>query len=235
MHIQSIAEGVDSMQSNIMPDLALRSFDGPWNRTRWEQLPDDGNRYEIIDGVLYTTTASDFFHQWIIRQLFLILYQQIDQAGVGVTVWSPIGVFMPGCDPVQPDLMVVRTVDMGMIQRRGIFGIPALLIEVLSPLRPSLDTRIKWEAYARAGVPEYWIVRPDSRDVLVYSQPDVTLGDYGQSQLVRHDDVLVSPTLPVQAAVAQFFADAPPGALLSDGGNSGWTMDHSQWTMVYRQ
>lgn len=205
------------MHSNTMPDLALRSFDEPWNRARWEQLPDDGNRYEVIDGVLYMTTAPDFLHQWIIRQIFLILYQQIDQTGVGVTVWSPIGLFMPGCDPVQPDLIVVRAADLEIIQKRGIFGVPALLIEVVSPPHPSLDTRIKREAYARAGVPEYWIVRPDSRDLLVCSQPDAILGDYGQSRLVGTDDELVSPTLAVRVAVAHFFADVPPGALVDDG------------------
>lgn len=209
------------MQSNIMPDLALRSFDEPlgepWNRTRWEQLPDDGNRYEVIDGVLYMTTAPDFFHQWIIRQIARILFSQIDDHALGVTVWSPIGLFMPGCDPVQPDLIVVRTDDLNIIQKRGIFGVPALLIEVVSPSHPSLDTRVKREAYARAGVPEYWIVRPGSRDLLVCSQPDATLGDYGQSRLVGTSDELVSPTLPVRVPVAHFFADVPPGAVRQDG------------------
>jgi hypothetical protein len=41
----------------ILPELALRSHDATWNYARWEQLPDDGNRYEVINGVLYITTA----------------------------------------------------------------------------------------------------------------------------------------------------------------------------------
>lgn len=205
------------MTDTIIPDLALRSFDEVWDRTRWEQLPDDGHRYEVIDGVLYMTTVPDFFHQWIIRQAAYLLFNQIDDRDLGITTWSPIGLFMPGCDPVQPDLVVIHAADFGIIQKRGIFGVPALLIEVLSPSRPSLDTRIKRAAYARAGVPEYWIVRPESRDLLVCSQPDAALGDYVQSQLVGHAAELVSPTLPVRVAVARFFADVPPGALLEDG------------------
>jgi Uma2 family endonuclease len=196
-----------------LPELMLRSADASWDRTKWEQLPDDGNRYEIIDGVLYMTTAPSAFHQWILRQLFVTLYQQIDSTGVGITLWSPIGVFMPGCDPVQPDLLVIRTAELAIIHDRRIYGVPALLIEVLSPTNAEKDTEIKRKAYAQAGVPEYWIVRPSTRDLLVYTDPDDGLGDYVRSQRVAPDAELVSPTLPIQASIAFFFAGAPDTTL----------------------
>ncbi len=192
-----------------LPELTLRSCDAIWDRAKWELLPDDGNRYEIIDGVLYMTTAPSAFHQWIIRQIFLALYQSIDSVGVGVTLWSPIGLFMPGCEPVQPDLIVIRSTDISIIHDRRIFGVPALIIEVLSPSNADKDTDTKRKAYARAGLPEYWIVRPSSRDVLVCTGPDAALGDYTQSQLVAPDAELVSPTLPLRVAVDTFFAGAP--------------------------
>lgn len=195
------------------PDLVLRSPDADWNRARWEQLGADGRRYEVIDGVLYMTTAPSSFHQWIIRQIVRTLFEQIDDAGIGVTTWAPIGVFMPHCDPVQPDIVVVRTADLGIFQERRIFGVPALLVEVLSPSNPEQDTQIKRSAYARAGVPEYWIVRPASQDLLVCSRPDATLGDYAQSEYVAPDGVLTSPTLPVSTAIAMFFAGAPDTSL----------------------
>ena len=196
-----------------VPELALRSHDATWNRERWERLPADGNRYEVIDGVLYMTTAPSNFHQWIIRQAFLALFQQIDDRGVGITLWAPIGLFMPGCDPVQPDLFVVRAADLGIIREGRIHGVPALLVEVLSPSHPTYGSRTKREAYARAGVPEYWMVRPATRDVLVCAQPDAALGDYAQSQRVGEDADLISPTLPIRAAVAEFFAGAPDSTL----------------------
>ena len=196
-----------------VPELALRSHDATWNRERWEQLPDDGNRYEVIDGVLYMTTAPSNFHQWIIRQTFLAFNQQIDSVGIGVTLWAPIGLFMPGCDPVQPDLLVVRTADLGIIREGRIHGVPALLVEVLSPSNPDQDLRVKREAYARAGVPEYWIMRPAERDVLVHSQPDPASGQYASVAHVAPDGELVSPTLPFRAPVAAFFAGAPDTTL----------------------
>src|ERR1700712_879052 len=174
-----------------LPELMLRSADATWNRARWEQLPDDGNRYEVIDGVLYMTTAPSAFHQWIIRQITRMLFAQIDGTGVGTTLWSPIGLFMPGCDPVQPDLLVIRTADLPMIHDRRINGVPALLIEVLSPGNAEKDTDTKRKAYARADVPEYWIVRPASRDILVYTSPDVALGDYSQSQKISPNAELI--------------------------------------------
>jgi Uma2 family endonuclease len=196
-----------------MPELLLRSPDSDWNRERWEKLPDDGNRYEVIDGVLYMTTAPSSFHQWIIRQIVRLLFTQIDDAGVGITTWSPIGLFMPGCDPVQPDILVVRNSDLAMFQDSRISGIPALLIEVLSPSNPNQDTKIKRGAYARAGVPEYWIVRPAERDALVCSQPDTSLGDYAQVSHIVGDGELVSPTLPIRTKIADFFAGAPDTTL----------------------
>ena len=195
------------------PELALRSHSDDWNRERWEQLPDDGNRYEVIDGVLYMTTAPSYFHQWIIRQIVRVLFQQVDDTGVGLTTWAPIGLFMPGCDPVQPDIVVVSTSNLDIIYDRRISGIPALLVEVLSPANAENDLYIKRRAYAQADVPEYWIVRPAERDMLVCSQPDTAMGDYAQTDHILPDGELISPTLPVHTPIAGFFADAPDTAL----------------------
>ncbi len=196
-----------------LPALVLRSPDASWSRVRWEQLPDDGNRYEVIDGVLYMTTAPSFFHQWIASRIIRRLQAQIEDTGVGLVVFAPIGLFMPGCDPVQPDIVMIQTSDLDIIHDRRIFGVPTLLVEILSPTNPETDLQVKRGAYARAGVPEYWIVRPATRDVLVCSRPDQTLGDYAQTQLCDPDGALASPTLPFHATVADFFAGAPDTTL----------------------
>jgi len=195
------------------PELVLRSPSADWHRARWEQLPADGNRYEVIDGVLYMTTAPSFFHQWIIRQICLMLIDQIDRQGAGLTLWSPIGLFMPGCDPVQPDIVMIPTAELHIIHDRRIFGVPGLLVEVLSPTNPETDLKIKREAYARAAVPEYWMVRPATRDVVVCSQPDPLMGDYLQVQHVAPDGELAAPTLSLRAPVAGFFSGSPDTTL----------------------
>jgi Uma2 family endonuclease len=88
-------------------------------------------------------------------------------------------------------------------------GIPALIIEVLSPNNPTYDTVIKHRAYAGAGVPEYWIIRPAMQNVLVCSQPDTQLRDYAHTFVVGIEETLISPTLPIQTPVANLFIGLP--------------------------
>ena len=73
---------------------------GHWTLADWEALPNDGNRYEIIDGVLYMTTAPHSFHQWIIRRLERFIGIPAEDAGLAYCFPAPVGVIMPGCDVV---------------------------------------------------------------------------------------------------------------------------------------
>ncbi len=191
------------------PELVLRSLDTTWSYARWEQLPDDGNRYEVVDGVLYMTTAPSNLHQWIVTRLLRFVGLPTEDQGLAYPITGPIGVLMPGCDPVQPDFLLVRRSNAAIIHDRRIRGIPDLIVEIHSPSNPEQDTDTKRGAYARAGVSEYWIVRPQTRDVLVCWQPDVALGDYGQVRLVLPAAELVSPTLLVHIKVGDLFAGAP--------------------------
>ena len=194
-------------------ELSLRSHDAGWNRERWERLPEDGNRYEVIDGILYMTTAPSNYHQWIARLIFIALFGQLDSRGIGITLFAPIGLFMPGCDPVQPDLIFIREQDLGIVRDRHIYGVPALLIEILSPSNAAQDLDIKRRAYARAGVPEYWIARPGERDFLVYDDPDPTSGDYGQRRQIGAGEALIAATPPFRAPIDSLFAGAPDTTL----------------------
>lgn len=191
------------------PQLLLRSPDASWDYARWEQLPDDGNRYEVICGVLYMSTAPSQFHQWIVMQLIELVGLPAKRQGLAYPYMAPIGVLMPGCDPVQPDFLLIRQDRAEIIPDQRIRGVPDLISEVLSPTNPEQDTVVKRAAYARAGVPEYWIVRPTTRDVLLCWQPDATLGDYTQSRLVAADAELVSPTLTLRVPVGDLFSGAP--------------------------
>jgi Uma2 family endonuclease len=76
-----------------------------------------------------------------------------------------------------------------------------------------VDLGVKRHAYARAGVPECWIVRPAQRDVLVCTQPNAALGDYAQTDHALPEGELVSPTLPFRTTVAGLFAGAPDTTL----------------------
>lgn len=195
----------------LLPDreVFMRSTDRTWTYELWEQLPDDGHRYEVLDGVLYLSTAPSPRHQRISLLMALEFVDQIDRRGLGRTYLAPIGVVMPGADPVQPDIVVILSEQAEIITAKRIVGIPALLVEILSPSNADYDLVTKRDVYARAGVPEYWVVRQDERDILVHTQPEIATGRYLQVQHVGLDGELVSPTLPFRAPIAPFFADDP--------------------------
>lgn len=195
------------------PQLLLRSPDATWNYERWKELPVDGNRYEVIDGVLYMSTAPRLFHQWVVKQLIALVGLPAEARGTMYALTAPIGVFVPGCDPVQPDFLLVRQDRASIIQDGRIYGPPDLIVEVLSPSNPEQDTVVKRAAYARADVPEYWIVRPAMRDVVVCWQPDQVLGDYAQVHLVPTATTLDSPTLDLRFDIADLFSGAPDTTL----------------------
>src|SRR5579884_2090979 len=123
---------------------------GHWRFADWEKLRDDGNRYEVIDGVLYMSTAPSYFHQYIILQLIRYIGIPAEDRRLGRVGFAPIGVLMPGCDPVQPDFAIVLTANAAIIHDRRIYGVPDLIVEILSPSNHAYDEQIKLQAYARA-------------------------------------------------------------------------------------
>ena len=193
-------------------DYLLRSTKATWCYEMWQTLPDDGNRYEVIDGVLYMSTAPGYRHQRSIMRLIRHVGIPLEDAAIAELNAAPIGVIMPGADPVQPDFLLIRTERLDIIAEDDrIRGVPDLIAEVLSPSNPELDTEIKRAAYARAGVPEYWILRPASSDILVCTEPDADLGDFTDVRRFAAGSELTSPTLPIQVSVDALFEPlAPP-------------------------
>jgi Uma2 family endonuclease len=118
-------------------------------------LPDDGRRYEVIDGALLVTPAPGWPHQRAIRELFRLLDPYVQAQHLGEVLWSPADIELDPRTLVQPDLFVTRTppgttADWKDIDLR-------LVIEVLSPSTARYDRLTKRTRYQRQGV-EYWIV-----------------------------------------------------------------------------
>lgn len=124
-------------------------------------VPDDGRRYELLEGQLHVTPAPSPAHQHVSKRLFVILLRYFDEGGRGYVFYAPIDVILAEDDVVQPDHVVVQ--DAAQISGRGIEGAPALLVEVISPSRADYDRTVKAQRYAARGVPHYWIVDPEAR------------------------------------------------------------------------
>lgn len=185
---------------------------GQWTYADWEKLPDDGSRYEIIDGVLYMSTAPSLFHGWIIGQLYDLLGYPAKQQKLAYAFWAPVGVLMPGCEPVQPDFVIVRAERAAILEDRRIRGVPDLIVEVLSPSNADYDEDVKLKAYARAGVPEYAVIDPAKRQLRLYALAQ--LGQYGAPRMFSEGERLTFACLPTLVVpVADLFAGAPDTTL----------------------
>ena len=134
-----------------------------WTAEMVRALPDDGSRYEIVDGELLVTPAPVRRHQRMVGQLFRLLADYVEQGGRGEALCSPADIEAGERTLVQPDLFVVRLAAGrpadDWVEVRDLL----LAVEVLSPSTARADRHLKRRLYQREGVPECWIVDLDAR------------------------------------------------------------------------
>jgi Uma2 family endonuclease len=130
----------------------------------WD-TPDDGKRYEVIDGQLYVTPPPVLEHQGAAGVLYLYIGPYVRQRQLGRVYIAPVGVVLDDENGLQPDLVYVSRERLEILSRRGIEGAPDLVVEILSPSTRARDRGIKLRRYAASGVPHYWIVDPRSREL----------------------------------------------------------------------
>ncbi len=126
----------------------------------WD-TPDDGNRYEVIDGVLYVSPPpSAARHQRPVTRLVVRLGGFVLSRGLGEVLAAPVGVVLDAGTGIQPDIVYVRRERLHIITDKEIAGVPDLVVEALSPSTRARDRGIKLRRYAAAGVPHYWMLDP---------------------------------------------------------------------------
>ena len=154
-----------------------------------QQFPDDGNRYEAIDGELYVTAAPSFRHNRIAHRLAVALNRLLEQPGHGIVCPAPGVEFPVTQEGVQPDLVFISEARRGIVAKEGLRGAPDLVIEILSPTTASRDRGVKLKLYERQGVEQYWIVDPEEEAVEVWLFGDEpTLQRYERTLPVRLGD-----------------------------------------------
>jgi Uma2 family endonuclease len=186
----------------------------PQQATRWtadmvRALPDDGNRYEVVDGELLVTPAPTWTHQRVVRELLLLLGPYVAAQGIGEILPSPADIELDSHGLVQPDLFVQGLVD-GRLPAGWNVGAPLLLaIEVLSPSTARADRTIKRRRFQRARIPEYWIVDPDAR-VIERWRPDDERPEVLAERITWHPDgATVALTIDPHSLFARVHRERP--------------------------
>jgi Uma2 family endonuclease len=151
----------------------------------WES-PDDGKRYEVIDGELYVTPPPVREHQHASSELHYRIRHYLEEHPIGVVYAAPFGVVLDELNGLQPDLVYISNERRAILTAQGVSGVPDLVVEILSPSTRVRDRGIKLRRYQAAGVPHYWILDPRARTLEVRE-----LGDdgYGEPGVYRVGDV----------------------------------------------
>jgi Uma2 family endonuclease len=134
----------------------------------YRDLPNDRNRYEILDGELSVTPAPSTKHQRISGRLYLILAQHVLANQLGDVYAAPTDLILAPTTVVQPDLIFIGNDRRGIVTERAIEGPPTLVVEILSAATRRTDRQTKAQLYAKHGVLHYWLIDPDLQSVEAY-------------------------------------------------------------------
>ncbi len=178
-----------------------------WQSADLELLPDNGNRYEIIDGELLVTRAPHWDHQNAILNLSVALVTWSRSSGLGRVSVAP-GVIFTDDDNVIPDLVWISNGRLARVldESGHLLAAPELVVEVLSAGTDNerRDREVKRKLYAIRGVQEYWIIDWRRQQIEIFRR------DSNGLPLVATlfcSDVLSSPLLPnFQQSVAEVFS-----------------------------
>ena len=177
----------------------------PMTYDELRELPNDGKRREIHHGELIVSPSPDWNHQKVIsRFAFEVRICLADHNLPDDVVEAPLDVRLAPQNVYQPDVVYISPERRHLLQNRmPIDGAPDLLAEALSPSSRQYDQREKAQAYARAGVREYWLLDLEVRTIEV-----LTLRDGGFVIVPAVDGRGVSLVLPgFTVDPAALFAD----------------------------
>ncbi|MDZ7292559.1 MAG: Uma2 family endonuclease [candidate division KSB1 bacterium] len=159
----------------------------------YRQLPDDGKRYEIIDGELYMSTAPTPNHQKSVRNFLFALTLYLKKHPIGEVIPAPLEVLFSQTNLAQPDIIYISNERLNIIKPEQVKGTPDLVIEVLSPATEKRDRTVKLKMYAKFGVQEYWMAKEKTSTLEVLRLQE---GELVPVARLGKSDMLTSPLFP---------------------------------------
>jgi Uma2 family endonuclease len=145
--------------------MAMPVQQGEWTAELARALPDDGKRYEVLDGELFVTPAPSRLHQRALLELYIRLRSYVDAHELGELLLSPADIEFSPKRLLQPDLFVVPDANGKRGKTWRDVKTLLLVVEALSPSTARADRIKKRRIYLDQGVPEYWIIDLDARAV----------------------------------------------------------------------
>jgi Uma2 family endonuclease len=164
-----------------------------WTYAEYARLPDDGNRYEVLDGEVLVTPAPTPHHQKVILRLAVMLLEHVEGRGLGF-VFQDVDLLFATGHFLRPDLVVVPASHRAGITDRGVEIAPALVVEVLSPSSRTIDRVKKPRRYLDFGVLAYWVVDPFEGAIWIWDRA-------GGPEAPRQETAVAKWSMPDDAAI----------------------------------
>jgi Uma2 family endonuclease len=160
-----------------------------------QSMPDDGIRYEVIEGELFLSRPFRLTHQRVSGNVFFLFSNHLDTNPIGEVLATP-GVVFSEIDGVIPDIVFFTNERATLIlSGEQIIAAPDLIVEIVSPGSENQrrDRVVKKQLYARFGVREYWIADPESMTIEIIT---CNAGAQPQSVVFQADDEIECTVLP---------------------------------------
>lgn len=138
-----------------------------WTVAERDRLPDDGNRYEVVDGALFVTPMPVPRHEEIVKRFFRLLDSYVEAQQIGSAYPSRSEVVFDSHNIAVPDVVVFPFDGRALPARWADAPKPLLVVEVRSDSTWRRDVGAKRRLYVEGAVPEYWIVNDEDRAVTV--------------------------------------------------------------------
>ncbi|HSH37397.1 MAG TPA: Uma2 family endonuclease [Chthoniobacterales bacterium] len=166
-------------------------------------LPDNGPRFQLIDGQFHMAPAPNTYHQIISRNLQYIVMRFLEDNPVGELFGAPFDVYLSDVDVFQPDLCVFSKEQLHYLNERGATSAPWLVVEILSPSSLGLDRGPKREVYARCGTRELWLIDPDKKEIAIY---DLRADAERPAKVAKEPEAIRTPLFAgLEVSLAQVF------------------------------
>ena len=160
--------------------------------------------FELINGEIVAKNHPTATHQRVLRRLSSLFDAHVSEAKLGEVFFAPFGVVPEPNTDVQPDLFVALDANLPNLREDGFFGVPDLVIEIISPSSLKSDRSTKFRLYERTGVGEYWIVDTKNKSIEVYGRVN---GAFELTSFAIETGAVASSVLPgFGVAVGEIFA-----------------------------
>jgi len=160
-------EEISQLENLTLELLRLFPRQGEWTESDYFNLPETNRIVELSERRLIITPSPTTRHQTILCNLFVSIRNHVLSNNIGKVILSPMDVRLYEGTIRQPDIVFMSNEHSDRITEKY-WGVPDLVIEILSESTVKEDRATKFFEYSKAGIPEYWIVDPDEKTIEVY-------------------------------------------------------------------